>query len=91
MSNVTKRRVGRKRDLSRNASFLQVSLDILAEVSYERMTINKARHRLSRTGNRQLNAALHRIALTLKRTGNPGDSDVPWVWRCRHTWFQATG
>ncbi len=25
---------------------------------------NKARHRLSRTGNRQLNAALHRIALT---------------------------
>ncbi len=26
---------------------------------------NRARHRLSRTGNRQLNAALHRIALTL--------------------------
>jgi hypothetical protein len=25
---------------------------------------NKARHRLSRTGNRQPNAALHRIALT---------------------------
>ena len=25
---------------------------------------NRARHRLSRTGNRQLNAALHRIALT---------------------------
>jgi transposase len=25
---------------------------------------NKARHRLSRTGNRQLNAALHRMALT---------------------------
>jgi hypothetical protein len=25
---------------------------------------NKARHRLSRTGNRQLNAALHRIAMT---------------------------
>ncbi|MCU1532914.1 MAG: family transposase [Arthrobacter sp.] len=28
---------------------------------------NKARHRLSRTGNRQLNAALHRIALTQAR------------------------
>lgn len=28
---------------------------------------NKARHRLSRTGNRQLNAALHRIALTHAR------------------------
>ena len=26
--------------------------------------MNKARHRLSRTGNRQLNAALHRMALT---------------------------
>ena len=25
---------------------------------------NRARHRLSRTGNRQLNAALHRMALT---------------------------
>ena len=25
---------------------------------------NRARHRLSRTGNRQLNAAIHRIALT---------------------------
>ena len=25
---------------------------------------NKTRHRLSRTGNRQLNAALHRIAMT---------------------------
>jgi transposase len=25
---------------------------------------NNARHRLSRTGNRQLNAALHRMALT---------------------------
>ena len=25
---------------------------------------NKARHRLSRTGNRQLNTALHRIAMT---------------------------
>jgi transposase len=29
---------------------------------------NKARHRLSRTGNRQLNAALHRIAL-IRPTG----------------------
>ena len=28
---------------------------------------NKARHRLSRTGNRRLNAALHRIALTQAR------------------------
>ncbi|MEU4625807.1 transposase [Actinoplanes sp. NPDC023801] len=25
---------------------------------------NRARHRLSRTGNRQLNAALHRISIT---------------------------
>lgn len=29
---------------------------------------NKARHRLSRTGNRQLNAALHRIAMTQARS-----------------------
>jgi transposase len=28
---------------------------------------NRARHRLSRTGNRQLNAALHRIAMTQAR------------------------
>jgi hypothetical protein len=28
---------------------------------------NKARHRLSRTGNRQLNAALHRMAMTQMR------------------------
>jgi transposase len=28
---------------------------------------NRARHRLSRTGNRQLDAALHRIALTQAR------------------------
>ena len=32
---------------------------------------NRTRHRLSRTGNRQLNAALHRIALTQAR-GHPG-------------------
>src|SRR5215210_4973440 len=32
---------------------------------------NKARHRLSRTGNRQLNAALHRIALTQARWHPP--------------------
>ncbi|MFI2477804.1 MULTISPECIES: IS110 family transposase [Nocardia] len=32
---------------------------------------NRARHRLSRTGNRQLNAALHRIALTQARC-HPG-------------------
>ncbi|MEV6487777.1 transposase [Actinoplanes sp. NPDC051633] len=31
---------------------------------------NRARHRLSRTGNRQLNAALHRIAMTQAR-GHP--------------------
>lgn len=30
---------------------------------------NKARHRLSRTGNRQLNAAVHRIAMT--QAGTP--------------------
>jgi transposase len=32
---------------------------------------NKARHRLSRTANRQLNAALHRIALTQARWHPP--------------------
>jgi transposase len=32
---------------------------------------NKQRHRLSRTGNRQLNAALHRIALTQARLYPP--------------------
>lgn len=32
---------------------------------------NKARHRLSRTGNRQLNAALHRIAMTQARCHPP--------------------
>jgi transposase len=32
---------------------------------------NKQRHRLSRTGNRQLNAALHRIALTQARLHPP--------------------
>jgi transposase len=32
---------------------------------------NRARHRLSRTGNRQLNCALHRIAVTQKRC-HPG-------------------
>jgi transposase len=32
---------------------------------------NKQRHRLSRTGNRQLNAALHRIALTQARSYPP--------------------
>jgi transposase len=36
---------------------------------------NKARHRLSRTGNRQLNAALHRIALTEARC-HPGARDL---------------
>jgi transposase len=35
---------------------------------------NKARHRLSRTGNRQLNAALHRIALTQARWHPPAKS-----------------
>lgn len=33
---------------------------------------NKNRHRLTRTGNRQLNAALHRIALTQTRLPGPG-------------------
>jgi transposase len=32
---------------------------------------NKQRHRLSRTGNRQLNAALHRIAMTQARCHPP--------------------
>ncbi|MEU4625296.1 IS110 family transposase [Actinoplanes sp. NPDC023801] len=32
---------------------------------------NRARHRLSRTGNRQLNAALHRIAITQARCHPP--------------------
>ena len=32
---------------------------------------NKQRHRLSRTGNRQLNAALHRIAITQARLHPP--------------------
>ena len=32
---------------------------------------NKVRHRLSRTGNRQLNAALHRIAITQMRIHEP--------------------
>jgi len=32
---------------------------------------NKQRHRLSRTGNRQLNAALHRIAMTQARMHPP--------------------
>jgi transposase len=35
---------------------------------------NKARHRLSRTGNRQLNAALHRIALTQARWHPPANA-----------------
>lgn len=32
---------------------------------------NRVRHRLSRTGNRQLNAAIHRIAVTQKRCHEP--------------------
>ena len=32
---------------------------------------NRVRHRLSRTGNRQLNAALHRVAITQKRYHEP--------------------
>lgn len=32
---------------------------------------NRVRHRLSRTGNRQLNAAIHRIAITQKRCHEP--------------------
>lgn len=34
------------------------------------------RHRLNRTGNRQLNAALHRIAITQLRLGGPGRTYV---------------
>jgi len=37
---------------------------------------NKARHRLSRTGNRQLNAALHRIALTQARWHPPAKAMI---------------
>ena len=37
---------------------------------------NKARHRLSRTGNRQLNAALHRIALTQARWHPPAQARI---------------
>ena len=33
---------------------------------------NLVRHRLSRTGNRQINAGLHRIAITQMRLGGPG-------------------
>ncbi|MGH2577723.1 MAG: IS110 family transposase [Actinomycetota bacterium] len=35
---------------------------------------NRVRHRLSRTGNRQLNAAIHRIAITQKRCHDPAKS-----------------
>ena len=35
---------------------------------------NRVRHRLSRTGNRQLNAAIHRIAVTQKRCHEPAKS-----------------
>ena len=37
---------------------------------------NTERHRLSRTGNRQLNVALHRIAITQLRLGGPGAAYV---------------
>jgi transposase len=37
---------------------------------------NKARHRLSRTGNRQLNAALHRIAMTQIRCHPPAKTMI---------------
>jgi transposase len=35
---------------------------------------NKTRHRLSRTGNRQLNAALHRMAMTQARCYTPAQA-----------------
>ena len=35
---------------------------------------NRVRHRLSRTGNRQLNASLHRIAVTQKRCHEPAQT-----------------
>jgi transposase len=37
---------------------------------------NKARHRLSRTGNRQLNAALHRMAMTQMRCHPPAKAMI---------------
>jgi transposase len=37
---------------------------------------NRARHRLSRTGNRQLNAALHRMAMTQMRVYPPAKSMI---------------
>ncbi len=37
---------------------------------------NRARHRLSRTGNRQLNAALHRMALTQMRVRPPAKAMI---------------
>lgn len=37
---------------------------------------NRARHRLSRTGNRQLNAALHRMALTQMRVHPPAKAMI---------------
>lgn len=37
---------------------------------------NAERHRLSRSGNRQVNAALHRIAITQRRDGGPGQDYV---------------
>jgi transposase len=37
---------------------------------------NRVRHRLSRTGNRQLNAAIHRIAVTQKRCHEPAKAYI---------------
>jgi transposase len=37
---------------------------------------NTERHRLSRTGNRQLNTALHRIAITQMRLGGQGTAYI---------------
>ncbi len=41
---------------------------------------NRARHRLSRTGNRQLNAALHRIAITQARCRPAGTISQAQGW-----------
>ena len=52
----------------------------------DRDTIDKARHRLSRSGDRQLNSALHTIAITQIRTpGSRGTSTTtPSSPRARH-------
>lgn len=50
---------------------------------------NTERHRLSRGGNRQLNAALHRIALTQLRQRAAGHAYVQRRMAQGHTWTEA--